>query len=43
LTVRDGVVEADFGYVKSAPRDRVFAQALEEELDRVRAFLGLEG
>ena len=41
LLIQDGSLRADFGYVKSAPRDRVFAQGLEEELERVRTFLGL--
>ena len=41
LLVRDGSLQADFGYVKSAPRDRVFALGLEEQLERVRVFLGL--
>jgi uncharacterized protein len=41
LSVRDGSLKADFAYVRSAPRDRVFVQGLEEELERVRAFLGL--
>ena len=42
LSVRGSSLEADFGYVTSAPRDRVFVQRLEEELERMRAFLGLE-
>ena len=41
LIVRDGSLDAHFGYVKSAPRDRVFVQGIEEELERVRIFLGL--
>ena len=31
---------AEFGYVEAQPRDRVFKQELEAELDRVRVFLG---
>jgi uncharacterized protein YcaQ len=42
LSVEDGALEADLGYVGSAPRDRVFRGELDKELDRVRAFLGLE-
>jgi uncharacterized protein len=43
LSVKDGSLRADFGYVAShAPRDRVFRRALEEELTRLRVFLGLE-
>ena len=41
LSVRDSSLEADFGYVKSAPRDRVFVQGLEAELQQIRAFLEL--
>jgi uncharacterized protein YcaQ len=42
LTVDDGALEAQFGYAGSAPRDRGFREELDLELDRVRAFLGLE-
>jgi len=41
LSVEDGALEADLGYVASPPRDRVFKRELEAELDRVRVFLGL--
>ena len=41
LSVKDSSLKSDFGYVRSAPRDRLFVQGLEEELERVRAFLGL--
>jgi uncharacterized protein YcaQ len=41
LSVKDGSLNADVGYVKSAPRDRAFRQGLEGELERVRVFLGL--
>jgi uncharacterized protein YcaQ len=40
LSVKGGSLQADFGYVKSTPRDRVFAQGLEEELERIGMFLG---
>ena len=41
LTVREGVLHADFGYVASIPpRSRVFRRALDDELDGLRAFLG---
>jgi hypothetical protein len=41
VSVKGGRVEADFGYIGSAPRrDRTFQRALEEELDRLRDFLG---
>ena len=41
LSVNDGSLKSEFGYVKREPRDRVFRRELEMELDRVRAFLGL--
>jgi uncharacterized protein YcaQ len=43
LSVKDGELASEFGYVESdPPRDRAFKRELEVELDRVRAFLGLE-
>ncbi len=41
LSVMDGSLKAEFGYVKHQPRDRTFSRELEAELDRVRKFLGL--
>ena len=41
LSVKDGSLMAEFGYVKSQPQDRSFKRELEAELERVRAFLGL--
>jgi len=41
LSVQDGELKSELGYVGSPPRDRVFKRELEAELDRVRAFLGL--
>ena len=42
LSVKNGELRSEFGYVKShPPRDRAFKRALEAELDRIRAFLGL--
>jgi uncharacterized protein YcaQ len=41
LSVNGGSLKADFGYVVSAPRDREFARELKQEVDRVKAFLGL--
>jgi uncharacterized protein YcaQ len=42
LSVRSGVLQADLGYIAGRPpRDRVFKEALEEELERLRVFLGL--
>jgi uncharacterized protein YcaQ len=43
LSLKTGHLEADFGYVASKPpRDRVFHQELEAELERMRVFLGLD-
>jgi uncharacterized protein len=41
LSVKNGELKPEFGYIASAPRDRVFKRELEAELDRMRAFLGL--
>jgi uncharacterized protein YcaQ len=42
MTVDKGTLRADFGYVASSrPRSREFRQALEKELERLKAFLGL--
>jgi uncharacterized protein YcaQ len=43
LSVVEGTLRSDFGYVASKPpRDRAFRRALEDELNRLRVFLGLE-
>ncbi|HEV8484649.1 MAG TPA: crosslink repair DNA glycosylase YcaQ family protein [Blastocatellia bacterium] len=42
LSVKNGELKSEFGYVESPPRDRAFKSELEAELDRMRAFLGLE-
>jgi uncharacterized protein YcaQ len=42
LSVKNGELLSEFGYVKSQPRDRAFKRELEAELDRMRTFLGLE-
>lgn len=41
LSVKDGVLTPDVGYVASAPKDKAFAAALDEELQRMTVFLGL--
>lgn len=44
LSAADGTLQPEFGYVaSSAPADAAFARALDDELDRVRRFLGLRG
>jgi len=42
LSVKNGELKSDFGYVKSSPRDRTFKPELDAELDRMRTFLNLE-
>ena len=42
LSVKNGELKSEFGYVASQPRDRAFKRELEAELDRMRAFLRLE-
>lgn len=43
VTVVDGALASNLGYVSGrAPRDRAFRTGLAAELDRMRAFLGLE-
>ncbi len=42
LSVKDGELKSDFGYVGTQPQDRVFKRELEAELDRIREFLGLD-
>jgi uncharacterized protein len=41
LSLKNGELESEFGYVKSQPRDRAFKRELEAEIDRMRVFLGL--
>lgn len=41
LTIRNGTLHPEFGYVSSRPAGRIFRRELDEELDRVRTFLGL--
>ncbi len=42
LSVKNGDLKSEFGYVESPPSDHAFKRELEAELDRMRAFLGLE-
>lgn len=39
VAVKDDELKADFGYVASQPRERAFKRELDDELDRMRAFL----
>ena len=43
VSVREGTLRSDLGYIGSRPPlDRGFRRALEEELNRLAVFLGLE-
>jgi len=43
LAVKNGRLEAEFGFVDSSPsREKAFQRELDAELDRMRRFLGLE-
>jgi uncharacterized protein YcaQ len=39
LSVKNGELSSEFGYVESQPRDRIFKRELEAELERMRSFL----
>jgi len=41
VSVKNGELNADLGYVEAPPTDRSFKSELEAEIDRMRAFLGL--
>jgi uncharacterized protein YcaQ len=41
VQVVDGRLDVKLGYVKTAPRSAAFRSALEEEMQRLNAFLGL--
>ncbi len=43
LALSDGRLQASLGYVGSRPRDRGFAAALDDEVERMRLFLGAAG
>lgn len=44
LTVEDGRLQPEFGFISGAPpRDRRFRRALDEELEKIGSFLGLGG
>lgn len=42
LSVKNGELKSEFGYIKPPPRDRVFKRELAAELDRIRIFLSLQ-
>ncbi|HEV2833827.1 MAG TPA: crosslink repair DNA glycosylase YcaQ family protein [Pyrinomonadaceae bacterium] len=41
VSVKNGALECDIGYVGSPPRERAFKRELDAELDRLRTFLAL--
>jgi len=41
LSLKDGRLTAELGYVKSAPRERAFVRGIEQEMARMRIFLAL--
>jgi uncharacterized protein YcaQ len=42
VSVKDGALRPEIGYVASPPRERAFRRALDDEQDRLREFLGLK-
>jgi uncharacterized protein YcaQ len=42
LSTTSGGLQAEFGYVKTKPRERAFKRELEAELQRMRTFLSIE-
>jgi hypothetical protein len=42
LAVKKGELKADVGYIDSQPRERAFKREFNDELDRLRLFLGLK-
>jgi len=41
LSIKNGALEHEFGYIDSPPRERAFKRELDAELDRIRTFLRL--
>ena len=41
LSVKNGDLDYQLGYVEVAPIDRTFKRELEAEIERMRAFLGV--
>jgi uncharacterized protein YcaQ len=42
VSVKNGALDSEFGYVGSQPRDHAFKRELEAEMDRMRGFLDLK-
>ena len=43
VTLGDGDLRSEVGFVNGRPRDRAFTRELADELDRMRVFLALKG
>ena len=43
LSIKNGELKYDLGYINEQPTDRTFKRELEAELDRMRVFLGVDG
>ena len=43
LSLNNGELAYDLGYVNAPPRDRTFKRELQEEINRIQVFLGLSG
>jgi hypothetical protein len=43
LSVKNGRLKSDLGYIETPPRESAFKRELEAELDCLRAFLGSVG
>jgi uncharacterized protein YcaQ len=41
LSVKNGALTPNLGYVNNPPSDRAFKRELEQEIDRMQVFLGL--
>jgi hypothetical protein len=42
LSVKNGALICDLGYINEPPRDRIFKRELDAEVDRIKVFLGLD-
>ena len=43
VTVQNGAMRVDLGFIAARPRGRVFKRELDEEIDRLRSFLSSDG
>jgi len=42
VTVQNGAMRVDLGFVTARPRGRAFQRGLDEEIDRLRSFLSID-